>query len=72
MTDDTNTETKTATSKSPSHFAYHVRNGKDDSKGFWTRVGAAWQHKDGKGFNIQLDFVPLDGSIQLRVATDKK
>jgi hypothetical protein len=69
MSDDT--ETKTTTSKSPTHYAYHVRDGKGD-KGFWTRVGAAWQHKDGKGFNIQLDFVPLDGSIQLRTATDRK
>jgi hypothetical protein len=69
MSDDT--ETKPTTANAPSHVAYHVKNGKGD-KGFWTRVGAAWQHKDGKGFNIQLDFVPLDGSIQLRVAGDKK
>ncbi|MBS0265383.1 MAG: hypothetical protein JSS02_25840 [Planctomycetes bacterium] len=69
MSDDS--ETKTTTSKSPTHYAYHVRDGKGD-KGFWTKVGAAWQHKDGKGFNIQLDFVPLDGSIQLRTANDKK
>jgi hypothetical protein len=70
MSNNTNTETKAAPGKAPTHVAYHVREGKD--KGFWTRVGAAWQHKDGKGFNVQLDVVPLDGSIQLRVATDKK
>lgn len=70
MSDDT--ETKTTTSKSPTHYAYHVKDGKGDGKGFWTRCGAAWMHRDGKGFNIQLDFVPLDGSIQLRIAGDKK
>jgi hypothetical protein len=32
----------------------------------------AWKHKDGNGFNIQIECVPLDGRITLRVATDKK
>ena len=59
----TDTDNTTATaSKSPTHVAYHVREGKSNDKGFWTRIGAAWAHKDGKGFNIQLDgLVPLDG-----------
>lgn len=69
MSDTTTTEAKPA-GKAPTHIAYHVRQGKD--KGFWTRCGAGWQHKDGKGFNIQLDLVPLDGSIQLRLATEEK
>jgi hypothetical protein len=67
MSDSKSNET---TSKGPTHVAYQVREGKD--KGFWTRIGAAWQHKDGKGFNIQLDAVPLDGRIQLRVSTEQK
>jgi opacity protein-like surface antigen len=25
----------------------------------WTKLGAAWAHKDGEGFNIQLNFMPL-------------
>jgi hypothetical protein len=66
----TNT-TDTTASKSPSHIAYHVRDGKDN-KGFFTRIGAAWPHKDGKGFNVQLDMVPLDGRVTFRVATEKK
>ena len=65
-----NTETPAASGNAPTHIAYQVRGGKD--KGFWTRIGAAWQHKDGKGFNIQLDVVPLDGRVQLRVATEQK
>ena len=64
------TESVTAESKSPTHVAYHVREGKD--KGFWTRIGAAWQHKDGKGFSVQIDTVPLDGRITLRIVTDEK
>ncbi|MDR3404229.1 MAG: hypothetical protein P4L99_17150 [Chthoniobacter sp.] len=55
----------------PTHVAYHVRDGKT-GKGFWTRVGSAWAHKDGKGFNIQLDVAPLDGRISLRLAEEKQ
>jgi hypothetical protein len=35
-------------------------------KGFWTRIGAAWEHEDGEGLNLQIDMVPLDGKIVLR------
>lgn len=48
--------------------AFHVRKGKD--KSFWTRIGAAWPHEDGNGFNIKLDCVPVDGSIVLRSADE--
>jgi hypothetical protein len=59
------------TSKSPTHVAYQVRDS-HGGKSFWTRIGSVWAHADGKGFNIQLDSVPLDGRITLRVATEKK
>lgn len=58
-------------SKSPSHIAYQVRD-REGGKGFFTRIGAAWPHKDGNGFNIQIEAVPLDGRITLRVATETK
>jgi len=67
---DNNTQ-KASTSKSPSHVAYQVRE-REGSKSFWTRIGSAWAHADGKGFNIQLECVPLDGRITLRVASEKK
>jgi hypothetical protein len=37
----------------------------------WIRIGSAWAHTDGNGFNIQLETVPLDGRIPLRVASEK-
>lgn len=55
----------------PTHIAYQVRDGKGN-KSYWTRIGSAWTNSDGQGFNIQLDCVPLDGRITLRVASDKK
>jgi hypothetical protein len=57
-------------SKAPSHVAYHVRN-REGGEGYWTRIGSAWAHADGNGFNIQLETVPLDGRIALRVVTEK-
>jgi hypothetical protein len=32
----------------------------------WTRIGAAWPHKDGEGYGIKLDHVPLNGRIVMR------
>jgi len=68
MSDARNNETAP---KAPSHIAYQVRD-REGKKGFWTRIGSVWPHADGKGFNIQLEVVPLDGRITLRVATEKK
>ena len=65
----TDTKSQTA-SKAPSHVAYHVRN-REGGEGFWTRIGSAWPHADGNGFNIQIETVPLDGRITLRVASEK-
>lgn len=43
----------------PKLFAYHVA--ERGEKKFWTRIGAAWDHKDGEGYTLQLDLVPVDG-----------
>lgn len=57
-------------SKRPSHIAYQVREG-DDNKSYFNRIGAVWQHKDGEGFNIQLDSVPVDGKVTVRSVQDR-
>lgn len=66
----TETTKTTKTTKKPDYIAYHVRDGKGD-KGYFTRVGVAFAHKDGKGFNILLDMIPLDGRVALRVPSEK-
>src|SRR5437870_5041418 len=58
--------------KAPTHTAYQVRDRGDGKKAFWTRIGSAWPHADGNGFNVQIDSVPLDGRITLRVVSEKK
>ena len=66
-----NSNTNERPANAPSHFAYQVKDGRG-GKGFWTRIGSAWPNADGQGFNIQLDAVPLDGRITLRVPTEKE
>ena len=56
----------------PTHkvFVVEDRNGEgDDNDAFWTRVGSAWPHKDGKGLNVVLSALPVNGRIVLRVYT---
>jgi hypothetical protein len=60
----------TAASNAPTLVAYQVRDGENE-KSFWTRIGSAWSHKDGKGFTVQLDAIPLDGRITLRRPEEK-
>jgi hypothetical protein len=49
----------------PTHRAYSVikREGQDD---YWLNLGLAFPHKDGGGFNIILQALPLDGKIVCR------
>ncbi|MEA3013352.1 MAG: hypothetical protein QOD42_1897 [Sphingomonadales bacterium] len=53
-----------ATSKAPDFIAFHVQTKGD--KTFWNKVGASWQHKDGKGLSLLLETLPIDGRIVLR------
>jgi hypothetical protein len=43
-----------------------VVEGDGNDKAYWTRVGAAWAHDDGKGFNIQLSCFPVNGRLVIR------
>lgn len=54
----------------PTLIAYSVkaREGKSD---IWTRIGAAWPHKD-QGLTIQLDALPLGDRIVLREPKEEK
>lgn len=63
---------KTVSGEKPSHKAFVVedRDG-DDKNGFWTRIGSAWPHGDGKGLNIQIaQGVSVSGRVVLREYTD--
>lgn len=55
----------------PSHIVYQVIERNDNKGSVWTRIGAAWPHQDGNGFNLTLSALPLDGRLTLRVPTDE-
>jgi hypothetical protein len=61
---------------SPTYIAYHVKattaGEQGEKRGVWTRVGAAWPNKDGRGFNVILDVVPLDGRLILREPLERE
>ena len=56
--------------RGPSHIAYQVREG-EENKSYFNRIGSVWPHKDGQGYNIQLDSVPVDGRITIRTVQER-
>ena len=50
-----------------SYKAYSVAKREGD-KDFWTDIGAAFAHRDGDGYSIVLNALPMDGRIVLRPA----
>ena len=51
--------------KRPTHRVYAVRKAGDTS--YWSEIGVAWPNKDGKGFNLKLNLIPLgDADIVMR------
>jgi hypothetical protein len=47
----------------PSHDVFTVT-GNETKR--WTRIGAAFANKDGKGYNVSLDAMPVNGALVLR------
>lgn len=56
--------------KRPDLAAYVVRD-REDKKSNWREIGVAFKHKDGKGFDLLLDAVPVSGRVVLRDIEDK-
>lgn len=55
---------KKTTPNRPSHAVYVVEG--EGESAFWTKIGAAWMHEDGEGYNIQLTAMPLNGRLVVR------
>lgn len=53
----------------PTHRLYIVTGtGKSAS---WREIGAAWPNKDGNGFSLTCDAIPVQGRIVMRAITEK-
>ena len=59
----------TATVNKPTHRLYRVDG--EGKTAFWTPIGAAWPNRDGEGFSISCDAVPLTGRIVMRQITER-
>ncbi len=55
--------------RKPSHRIYRV-NGEGKAAS-WTPIGAAWANRDGQGFSISCDAIPLTGRIVMRAITER-
>ncbi len=59
------------TSKKPSHHVYTVREGGENGSDYWTKIGVAFAHNDGKGFSVILEAFPVDGKLTIRAPEPK-
>jgi hypothetical protein len=54
-----------AQDQQPTYRVYSViRRGRGE--GFWLNIGVAYPHRDGQGFNLMLQALPLDDKLVLR------
>lgn len=56
-------------SNRPTHAIWQVQGEGDKAR--WTRVGAAWLHKDTKGANLKFDAFPMSGRVVVREITEQ-
>ena len=54
----------------PSHGVFVVEG--VGEKSFWTKIGCAWQHGDGQGFNVQVAAIPLAGRLVIRAHKEEQ
>ena len=52
-------------SNRPTYRVYAVIKKKGHEKGTWLEIGAAWPHRDGKGYGVKLDFIPRSPDAEL-------
>lgn len=60
---------QTTTPAKPSHRIYRVTG--EGQKASWTPIGAVWPNRNGAGFSIQCDAMPLTGRIVMRAVTER-
>ncbi len=60
------------TNGKPAFNVYTVDDRGEGNDPFWLKVGAAFPHKDEKGFNLVLQALPTDGRLVLREYQEPK
>ena len=57
------------TNRQPTRRLYSVKGEGKNSR--WIEIGAAWANRDGEGFSITCDAMPLTGRIVMRRITER-
>ncbi len=58
--------TQPATTPETILSAYAVQDGRKGQKSYWTRIGRLFPHEDGKGHDLLLNALPVNGRIVIR------
>ncbi len=53
----------------PTHRIYLVTG--TGKSAYWTAIGAAWPNRDGAGYSITCDAIPIQGRIVMREITER-
>jgi len=53
----------------PTHRLYRVDG--EGKKSRWIEIGAAWPNKDGNGYSIDCDAMPINGRLVMRKITER-
>ena len=58
----------------PMYILYHGKATDKDKQGkkIWTRIGAVWPNKSGKGFNLTWNYLPLGDGVTVMLPYDKQ
>ena len=70
MTDGVSNQTTKPAALKPYLLGYTVRPSDDGKQSYWSKIAIAWAHKDGQGYNIQMDALPVDGKLVLRTVSE--
>jgi hypothetical protein len=57
--------TTTTTTNRPTHRVYAVMKKTSSEKGTWLEIGAAWPHRDHKGFGVKLNLIPFSDNAEI-------
>ena len=57
--------------KKPDFIAYSVEEGKD-GQAYFNKIGAAWAHRDGQGYDLNMSATPVNGRVSLRMMRDER
>ena len=56
----------TTTTRRPTHGVYHVID-TADGKGYWLKIGAGWENRDGEGISLDFEVFPTKtGRVTVR------